>query len=265
MDKVVASAADAVADIADSSTIAVGGFGLAGIPWILIEALLAQGASDLEIVSNNLGVDGQGLGKLLEAHRIRRAVSSYIGENKEFMRQYMSGELEVELTPQGTLAERMRAGGAGIGAFFTPSGVGTVVANGGMPWRYAADGSVAVASPAKEVREFNGRRMVLESGIVADVALVRAAIADRHGNLRFHAAAQNFNPPAAMSGRLTIVEAEKVVEPGELDPADVHLPGVFVNRIVALTPEQADAKLIEKRTTTPRPGAGDAAGAGEGN
>jgi len=254
MDKVVGSAAEAVADIKDGSTITVGGFGLAGIPWILIEALLEQGAGDLEIVSNNLGVDGQGLGKLLEAHRIRRAVSSYIGENKEFMRQYMAGELEVELTPQGTLAERMRAGGAGIGAFFTPSGVGTVVANGGMPWRYAEDGSVALASPAKEVREFNGRRMVLETGIVADVALVRAAVADRHGNLRFHAAAQNFNPPAAMSGRLTIVEAEKVVEPGELDPADVHLPGVFVNRIVQLTPEQANAKLIEKRTTTPRPG-----------
>lgn len=253
MDKVVASAADAVADIPDGVTIAVGGFGLAGIPWILIDALLEQGSKDLEIVSNNLGVDGQGLGKLLEAHRIRRAVSSYIGNNKEFMRQFLSGELEVELTPQGTLAERMRAGGAGIGAFFTPSGVGTVVANGGMPWRYAADGSVALASPAKEVREFNGKRMVLETGIVADVALVRAAVADRHGNLRFHAAAQNFNPAAAMSGRLTIVEAERVVDVGEIDPADVHLPGVFVHRVVELTPEQANAKLIENRTITPRP------------
>lgn len=254
MDKVVASAAEAVADISDGATIAVGGFGLAGIPWFLIDALLEQGASDLEIVSNNLGVDGQGLGKLLEAHRIRRAVSSYIGENKEFMRQYLAGELEVELTPQGTLAERMRAGGAGIGAFYTPSGVGTVVANGGMPWKYNTDGSVAISSPVKEVREFHGRRMVLETGIEADVALVRAAVADRHGNLRFHAAAQNFNPPAAMSGRLTIVEAEKVVEPGELDPADVHVAGVFVDRVVALTPEQAQFKMIEKRTTTPRPG-----------
>lgn len=253
MDKVVASAAEAVAGIKDGSTIAVGGFGLAGIPWFLIDALLEQGATDLEIVSNNLGVDGQGLGKLLEAHRIRRAVSSYIGENKEFMRQYLEGELEVELTPQGTLAERMRAGGAGIGAFFTPAGVGTVVASGGMPWRYGADGQVVLSSPPKEVREFNGKRMVLETGIVADVALVRAAVADRHGNLRFHAAAQNFNPAAAMSGKLTIVEAEQVVEPGEIGPADVHLPGIFVHRVVALTPEQAAFKLIEKRTTTPRP------------
>lgn len=252
MDKVVASAAEAVRDIADGSRIAVGGFGLAGIPWILIEALLEQGASNLEIVSNNLGVEGAGLGKLLEAHRIRRAISSYIGENREFMRQYLAGELEVELTPQGTLAERLRAGGAGIGAFYTPAGVGTVVANGGLPWLHNPDGSVAVASPAKEVREFSGRRMVLEEGIVSDVALVRAAVADRHGNLRFHAAAQNFNPPAAMSGRLTIVEAERIVEPGELGPEDVHLPGVFVDRIVALTPEQAGAKLIEKLTTTTR-------------
>jgi len=250
MDKVVASAAEAVRDIADGSRIAVGGFGLAGIPWILIDALLEQGASDLEIVSNNLGVDGAGLGKLLEARRIRRAVSSYIGENKEFMRQYLDGELEVELTPQGTLAERLRAGGAGIGAFFTPAGVGTVVADGGLPWRHDSEGRVVLASPAKEVREFGGTRMVLEEGIVADVALVRAAVADRHGNLRFHAAARNFNPPAAMSGRLTIVEAERIVEPGELGPEDVHLPGVFVDRIVALTPGQATDKRIEKLTTT---------------
>lgn len=253
MDKVVASAAEAVRDVAHGSRIAVGGFGLAGIPWFLIDALLEQGASDLEIVSNNLGVDGAGLGKLLKAHRIRRAVSSYIGENKEFMRQYLSGELEVELTPQGTLAERLRAGGAGIGAFFTPSGVGTVVANGGLPWRYDSKGNVVVASPAKEVRDFGGKRMVLEQGIVCDVALVRAAVSDRHGNLRFHAAAQNFNPPAAMSGRLTIVEAERVVEAGEIDPDDVHLPGVFVDRVVALTPEQASFKRIEKLMTTAYP------------
>ncbi|MHA6511215.1 CoA transferase subunit A [Tessaracoccus sp. Z1128] len=253
MDKVVASAAEAVADIASGSRIAVGGFGLAGIPWILIDALLEQGATDLEIVSNNLGVDGAGLGKLLEARRIRRAISSYIGENREFARQFLAGELEVELTPQGTLAERLRAGGAGIGAFFTPSGVGTLVSDGGMPWRYAPDGSVALASPPKEVRVFNGQPMVLEEGIVADVALIRAAVVDRHGNCRFHAAAQNFNPPAAMSGRLTIVEAERVVEAGAIDPEDVHLPGVFVARVVALTPEQAVAKMIEKRTTTVRP------------
>lgn len=254
MDKVVGSAADAVADIKDGSRIAVGGFGLAGIPWILIDALLEQGASDLEVVSNNLGVDGHGLGRLLSAHRIRRAISSYIGANKEFARQYLAGELEVELTPQGTLAERLRAGGAGIGAFYTPAGVGTLVANGGLPWRYGPDGEVALSSPAKEVREFNGVRMVLEEGIVCDVALIRAAVVDRHGNCRFHAAAQNFNPPAAMSGRLTIVEAEKLVEPGEIDPADVHLPGIFVARVVELTPEQANHKMIEQRTTTPRPG-----------
>lgn len=253
MDKVVASAAEAVHDIPDGARIAVGGFGLAGIPWILIDALLAQGATSLEIVSNNLGVDGAGLGKLLEAHRIRRAISSYIGDNKEFMRQYLAGELEVELTPQGTLAERLRSGGAGIGAFFTPSGVGTSVADGGLPWRYGPDGAVELASAPKEVREFGGQRMVLEEGIVCDVALVRAAIADRHGNLRFHAAAQNFNPPAAMAGRLTIVEAERVVEVGEMAPEDVHLPGVFVNRVLQLTPEQAAAKSIEKLTTTDRP------------
>jgi len=258
MDKVVGSAAEAVADIASGSRIAVGGFGLAGIPWILIDALLNQGADELEIVSNNLGVDGAGLGLLLEKQRIRRAISSYLGVNKEFARQYLAGDLEVELTPQGTLAERLRAGGAGIGAFYTPSGVGTQVADGGLPWRYRPDGSVAVASPPKDVREFGGKRMVLEEGIVSDFALVRAAVADRHGNLRFHAAARNFNPPAAMSGRITIVEAEKVVEAGELAADDIHLPGVFVKRVVALTEAEANRKMIEKRTTTPRPGAGDA-------
>lgn len=252
MDKVIASAAEAVADIPDGARIAVGGFGLVGIPWALIDALCEQGAAGLEIVSNNLGLDGLGLGKLLDAGRVRRAVSSYIGQNKEFMRQYLAGELEVELTPQGTLAERLRAGGAGIGAFFTPSGVGTVVAYGGLPWRYDQHGAVALASPAKEVRRIQGREMVLEEGIVCDVALVRAAVADRHGNLRFHAAAQNFNPPAAMSGRLTIVEAERVVEPGELDPADVHLPGIFVNRIVELAPHQVADKPIEKLTVRER-------------
>lgn len=248
MDKVMASAAAAVADIRSGSSIAVGGFGLVGVPSALIDALLVQGASGLEIVSNNLGIDGQGLGKLLAAGRIRRAISSYIGENKEFMRQYLSGQLEVELTPQGTLAERLRAGGAGIGAFYTPSGVGTVIATGGLPWRYDAEGKARVLSPAKDVRSFDGRPMVLEEGIVCDVALVRAAVADRHGNVRFHAAAQNFNPPAAMSGRLTIVEAERVVEAGAIAPDDIHLPGIFVDRVVPLTPEQAATKPIEKRT-----------------
>jgi len=250
MDKVMPSPADAVADIADGSSIAVGGFGLAGIPWFLIEALLDQGAGDLTIVSNNCGVDGAGLGLLLEKRRISRVIASYIGENREFARQYLAGELHVELTPQGTLAERLRAGGAGIGAFFTPTGVGTYVADGGLPWRYHPDGSIAAASPPKEVRAFGGRPMVLEEAITTDVALVRASVGDRQGNLVFHAAARNFNPNAAMAGQLTIAEVERLVEPGELDPDDVHLPGVFVQRVIALTPEQAARKSIEKRTVT---------------
>ncbi|CAN5610344.1 CoA transferase subunit A [soil metagenome] len=253
VNKIVPSAADAVADIPDGASLAVGGFGLAGIPWYLIDALLAQGAGDLTIVSNNCGVDGAGLGLLLEAHRISRVIASYVGENKEFARQYLSGELTVELTPQGTLAERLRAGGSGIGAFFTPTGVGTMVADGGLPWRYNSDGSIALSSPPKEVRNFAGRQMLLEESIVTDFALVRAAVADKAGNCVFHAAARNFNPPAAMSGRLTVVEAEKVVEVGELHPDEVHLPGIFVRRVVELTPGQASRKEIEKRTTRPRP------------
>ncbi len=253
VNKLMDSAADAVADIPDGARLAVGGFGLAGIPWFLIDALLEQGARDLTIVSNNCGVDGGGLGLLLEAHRISRVIASYVGENKEFARQYLSGELTVELTPQGTLAERMRAGGSGIGAFFTPTGVGTMVADGGLPWRYRPDGSVALASPPKEVRTFGGRQMLLEESIVTDYALVRAAVADKAGNCVFHAAARNFNPPAAMSGRITVVEAERVVEVGQLHPDAVHLPGIFVQRVVELTPEQAARKGIEKRTTRPRP------------
>jgi 3-oxoacid CoA-transferase subunit A len=255
LDKVVATAAEAVADIPSGSSLAVGGFGLVGIPWFLIEALLDQGADDLTVVSNNCGVDGAGLGLLLEQGRISRVVASYIGENKEFGRQFLAGELHVELTPQGTLAERLRAGGAGVGAFFTPTGVGTMVAEGGLPWRYHPDGSVAVASPPKEVRTFHGREMVLEESIVTDVALVRASVVDRAGNCVFRASARNFNPAAAMAGRLTIVEAERLVEVGELDPDEVHLPGVFVQRVVPLTAEQAAHKDIEKRTTRPRVGA----------
>ena len=260
MDKVVASAADAVRDIADRASIAVGGFGLSGIPWVLIAALHDQGATGLTVVSNNCGVDGAGLGVLLADGRIDRVIASYIGENKEFARQFLSGELHVELTPQGTLAERLRAGGSGIAAFFTPTGVGTLVADGGLPWRYAADGGVAVSSPPKEVREFEirgvRRPFVLEEGIVTDVALVRAAVADRHGNAVFHAAARNFNPDAAMAGRLTILEAERVVDVGQLDPDDVHLPGVFVQRVVQLSPSQAADKRIERLLTTPRPEGG---------
>lgn len=253
VNKVVASAQEAVADIPDGASLAVGGFGLSGIPWFLIDAVLAGGATGLTIVSNNCGVDGGGLGLLLESNRIIRVIASYVGENKEFARQYLAGELTVELTPQGTLAERLRAGGSGIGAFFTPTGVGTLVAEGGLPWRYHPDGSVALASPAKEVRTFGGREMLLEESIVTDFALVRAAIADTAGNCVFHAAARNFNPPAAMAGRTTIVEAERVVADGELDPDSVHLPGIFVERVVALTPEQGAHKRVEKLTTRPRP------------
>jgi len=241
MNKLVGSPAEAVADIPDGASLAVGGFGLAGIPWFLIEALLEQGATDLSIVSNNCGVDGAGLGLLLEAGRISRVIASYVGENKEFARQYLAGELTVELTPQGTLAERLRAGGSGIGAFFTPTGVGTLVAAGGLPWRYHPDGSIALASPPKEVRTFGGKEMVLEEGIVTDYALIRAAVVDTAGNCKFHAAARNFNPPAAMSGRLTVVEAEEVVAVGALHPDEIHLPGIFVKRIVALTPSRRPA------------------------
>ncbi|WP_242909990.1 CoA transferase subunit A [Actinomadura terrae] len=248
MDKVVASAADAVADVGDGASLAVGGFGLCGVPTVLISALHDHGARDLRIVSNNCGLDGRGLGQLLGAGRIARAMGSYVGDNKEFARQYLAGEIEVELMPQGTLAERLRAGGAGIPAFYTPAGVGTQVADGGLPWRYTPGGGVAVASPAKEVREFDGREYVLEEGIRTDFALVRAAVGDRHGNLVFDKAARNFNPLAAMAGRVTLAEVERLVEPGDIDPDAVHLPGVFVQRVVELTPEQAADKPIEKRT-----------------
>ena len=191
-------------------------------------------------MSNNCGVDEWGLGRLLFAKRIRRMISSYVGENKEFARQYLSGELEVELTPQGTLAERMRAGGSGIPAFFTATGVGTQVAEGGLPWRYDADGNVVVASPAKEVRTFETaegpKDFVLEDAIVADFGLVRAWKGDRHGNLVYRQSARNFNPLAAMSGRVTIAEVEHLVEPGELEPDIVHTPGVFVQRVVRADP-----------------------------
>src|ERR1700760_4087444 len=201
MDKVVASAAEAVADIPDGATLAVGGFGLCGIPSVLIQAVLEAGSRDLEVVSNNAGVDDWGLGLLLGAKRLRRVVASYVGENKEFARQYLAGELEVELTPQGTLAERMRAGGSGIPAFFTATGVGTQVADGGLPWKYGADGSVQVSSPPKETRDFGGREYVLEEAIIADFGLVRAWKGDRHGNLVYRESARNFNPLAAMCGR----------------------------------------------------------------
>jgi 3-oxoacid CoA-transferase A subunit len=253
MDKVVSSAAEAVADIPSGASLAVGGFGLCGIPSALIQALHQSSATDLEVISNNCGVDDWGLGILLKDKRIRRMVASYVGENKEFARQYLEGELEVELTPQGTLAEKLRAGGAGIPAFYTATGVGTQIADGGMPWRYAADGSVQVESAPKETREFDFRGTtkpyVLERSIVADYGLVRALKGDRHGNLVFNKSARNFNPLCAMSATITIAEVEELVDPGQIDPDDVHLPGIYVHRVVALTPEQAADKRIEKTTT----------------
>lgn len=252
MDKTVSSTAQAVADIPDGASLAVGGFGLCGIPFRLIDALLDQGATGLRTVSNNCGVDDAGLGKLLSAGRIARTISSYVGENDVFAQLYLTGELELELCPQGTLAERLRAGGCGVPAFFTPAGVSTVVADGGLPWRYSPDGSVAIASPAKEVRDFDGRAHVLEHGIVCDFALVRAARGDRHGNLVYDAAARNFNPLCAMAGRITIAEVEELVNPGELDPERIDTPGVFVQRIV----EVGDTgKRIEQRTVRARIGA----------
>ncbi|KQX78575.1 MULTISPECIES: CoA transferase subunit A [unclassified Streptomyces] len=250
MDKVVATALEAVADVPDGASVAVGGFGLSGVPNVLIGALYERGVSGLSVVSNNCGAMESGLAVLLAAGRIARVTGSYIGANKEFARQYLSGELEVEMIPQGTLAERLRAGGAGIPAFYTPAGVGTQVAEGGLPWRYDGEGGVALASPPKEVREFDGAEYVLEHGIRTDFALVRAAKGDRHGNLVFNKSARNFNPLSAMAGRITIAEVEELVEPGEIDPDAVHLPGIFVQRVIALTPEQAADKRIEQRTVS---------------
>jgi 3-oxoacid CoA-transferase subunit A len=249
VDKVVASCAEAVKDIPSGASIAVGGFGLNGIPFNLIQALLEQGATDLVTVSNNCGVDGWGLGVLLDAKRIKRTTGSYVGENREFERQYLQGELEVELVPQGTLAERLRAGGCGIPAFYTPAGVGTQVADGGLPLRHHADGSIAKESPKKETRNFDGTDYVLERGIVCDYALVRASAGDRAGNLIFHKSTRNFNPLCAMAGKITIAEVEELVEPGEIDPQDVHLQGIFVQRVVRVGSE---GKRIERVTVRKR-------------
>ena len=231
MDKTSPSPSRAVADIPAGATLAVGGFGLCGIPSTLIAALLEQGADRLHVVSNNCGVDDWGLGLLLAAGRIRKMTSSYVGENKEFARQYLAGELEVELLPQGTLAESLRAGGMGIPAYYTPAGVGTPVAEG------------------KETRVIDGREHLLEPAITADFALVRAAKGDRHGNLVFHASARNFNPVAAMAGKVTIAEVEDLIDAGGLAPDEIHLPGVFVQRVVLVPPDQRE-KRIEKRTVT---------------
>ncbi|MEU6323263.1 CoA transferase subunit A [Streptomyces sp. NPDC047009] len=260
MDKVVASALEAVADVPDGASLAVGGFGLSGVPNVLIEALFERGVAGLSVVSNNCGAMESGLAVLLAAGRIARVTGSYIGANKEFARQYLAGELEVEMIPQGTLAERLRAGGAGIPAFYTPAGVGTQVADGGLPWRYDGSGGVALASPAKEVRAFDGVDHVLERCIRTDFSLVRAARGDRHGNLVFNKSARNFNPLAAMAGKVTVAEVEELVEPGAIDPDAVHLPGIFVQRVVALTPEQAADKRIERRTVSAPPAPGTVRG-----
>jgi len=250
IDKTVGSAAEAVADIPSGASLAVGGFGLCGNPMVLIQALLELGSDDLSIVSNNCGVDDWGLGVLLGARRIRKMTSSYVGENKEFERQFLTGELEVELTPQGTLAEKLRAGGSGIAAFFTQTGVGTQVAEGGLPRRYDGAGGIAIASPQKEVRAFevNGtsKEFVLEESITTDFSLVHALKGDRHGNLVFAKSARNFSPLAAMAGRICIAQVEELVEPGEIEPDAVHLPGVYVSRVIEVGSDVE--KRIERRT-----------------
>jgi 3-oxoacid CoA-transferase subunit A len=230
VNKIFPNAAAALEGIVhDNQLIAVGGFGLCGIPEALIDALRDSGAQNLTAISNNAGVDGFGLGKLLETRQIKKMISSYVGENKEFERQYLAGELALEFTPQGTLAEKLRAGGAGIPAFFTKTGVGTIVAEG------------------KELREFDGQTYVMERALVPDVALVKAHRADKSGNLQFRFTARNFNPAVAMAGKVTVVEVEEIVETGSIEPDQVHLPGIYVHRIVLnATPE----KRIEKRTIT---------------
>ena len=229
MNKIYPSAAAALKDIVkDGQMIAVGGFGLCGIPEALIQALSDSGVKNLTCISNNAGIDNAGLGILLATRQIKKMIASYVGENKEFERQFLAHELELEFTPQGTLAEKLRAGGAGIPAFFTPTGVGTVVAEG------------------KETREFNGRKYLMERSLVPDISLVKAAVADKSGNLRFHLTARNFNPAVAMAGKITVVEVEKIVENGELKPDDVHLPGIYVKRLVL---NAHPKKQIEIRTT----------------
>ena len=215
--------------VQDGQLMAVGGFGLCGIPEALIDALRDTGVKDLTVISNNAGVDGFGLGKLLETRQIKKMISSYVGENKEFERQYLAGELALEFTPQGTLAEKLRAGGAGIPAFFTKTGVGTLVAEG------------------KELREFEGETYVMERALVPDVALVKAHVADKSGNLRFRLTARNFNPAVAMAGKVCVVEVEQIVETGTMDPDHIHLPGVYVHRLVLNAHPE---KRIEKRTIT---------------
>nr|ANM86839.1 succinate 3-oxoacid CoA-transferase [Stygiella incarcerata] len=253
--KVVSSAAEAVKDIGDSSTLLVGGFGLSGIPESLIAALRDKGSKDLTIVSNNCGVDHFGLGVLLDTKQIRKMVSSYVGENAEFERQYLGGELELELVPQGTLAERLRAGGAGIPAFYTSTGVGTDVQFGMIPVKYNPDGTVAEMSPAKDTRVFDGKIFNMEHAIKGDFAFVKAWKADTLGNVIFRGTARNFNPECAMAAKVSIVEVEEIVPVGTFDPADIHLPGIYVHRLIKC--EKLE-KRIERRTNfkPPVPSAG---------
>ena len=234
MNKIFPSAEDALKGVAvDGMLIAVGGFGLCGIPEALIEALKKSGVKNLTAISKNAGVDGFGLGKLLDTRQIKKMIASYVGENKEFERQYLAGELELEFTPQGTLAEKLRAGGAGIPAFFTKTGVGTMVAEG------------------KELRTFDGETYVMERSLVPELSLVKAFRADRSGNLQFRYTARNFNPAVAMAGKMCIVEVEEIVETGEMHPDQIHLPGIYVHRIVVnANPE----KRIETRTITEKAG-----------
>jgi 3-oxoacid CoA-transferase subunit A len=250
--KVVSTADEAVNDIVDGSSLAVGGFGLVGVPNVLITALLRKGSKDLSIVSNNCGVDGGGLGILLEAGRIRHVTASYIGTNKEFERQYLSGLIELELTPQGTLAEKMRSGGSGIPAFYTPAGVGTFVETGEIPTQFDRNGKVVKYSEPRETRTFNNKEYILEKSITTDFALVRAYIADTQGNCVFRKTARNFNPVAAMAGRITIVEAEQVVAAGEIEPDRVHLSGIYVKRVLELSDEESAIKGIEQYTVRNR-------------
>ncbi|MBU2889040.1 CoA transferase subunit A [Celeribacter halophilus] len=234
MNKVYGSAKEALDGVLqDGMLIAAGGFGLCGIPELLTEAIVESGVKDLTVASNNAGVDGFGLGKLLETRQIKKMMSSYVGENAEFMRQYLSGELELEFNPQGTLAERMRAGGAGIPGFYTKTGVGTVIAEG------------------KDHREFNGETYIMEEGIFADLSIVKAWKADETGNAIFRKTARNFNPPAAMCGKICVMEVEEIVPTGSLDPDHIHMPGVYVHRLI----QGEHEKRIEQRTTRPRPAA----------
>jgi len=253
MNKVFKSALDAVRDIPNGATLLAGGFGLCGIPENSIAALRELGTKDLVVVSNNCGVDDFGLGILLRNKQIKKMISSYVGENKEFERQYLTGELELELTPQGTLAERIRAGGAGIPAFYTPTGAHTVISDGGMPVLYNADRSVKKYSEKKEIRSFDGKDYVLEPAIRGDFALVKAWKGDRHGNLVYRHTAMNFNPMMAMAAKVTIAEVEELVEVGTLDPDHIHTPGIFVHRIFqgARYEKRIERRTVRKASSNP--------------